>query len=753
MYLKELSINGFKSFAKKSELAFSAPITAIVGPNGSGKSNVAESFRFVLGEQSVKSMRGKRGEDLIWGGSPQVARGNRASVVVTLDNANRVFPIDFSEITIERVVHRDGQNEYILNGSQVRLKDIQELLASANIGSTGHHIISQGEADRVLSAGPKERREMIEDALGLKIYQYKKQEAERKLTKTLDNVAQVESLRREAAPHLKYLEKQIQKIEKSLELQEQLRGTYAAYLKREDVYIAHHHDRLQAERRDPEAKLEEVRQALREAKETLRAAETKGDSGEIIEAQESLHKATEARQQAEREYSKCEGQIALLKRRIDEYERRAKQVEGKAIPYGEMKELVAGLEQQVEKAIARSEVSYLERTLTDIVHRLKLFLERSEGKVDDTTQFDKEEHERLLKELEVLAARVANATEVEKQARATYESVEKARATEATEGREAERAVFRLVGEERDLEAKLERIDRELAVLDRDRMEFKQELQEAVTLLGRGAADYFNFTVKDDSGTEITRESIVNESRDIQRQRRYELEKMKIRLEELGIGATEDVQKEYKEAKERDEFLAHELDDLTQSIAKLRELITELETKLDEQFNEGIEKISAEFGRFFTLMFGGGEATLKRVVTKVEEIDEEEGEENGFIPKTGKDGIELDVKLPNKRVKGLEMLSGGERALTSIALIFAMSQVNPPPFIILDETDAALDEANSRRYGDMIEALAKKSQLILITHNRETMSRAGILYGVTMGADGISKLLSVKLDDAVAVAK
>ena len=121
--------------------------------------------------------------------------------------------------------------------------------------------------------------------------------------------------------------------------------------------------------------------------------------------------------------------------------------------------------------------------------------------------------------------------------------------------------------------------------------------------------------------------------------------------------------------------------------------------------------------------------------------------------KMAKDGIELSVNLPNKRVKGLEMLSGGERALTSIALIFAMSQVNPPPFIILDETDAALDEANSRRYGDMIAALAEKSQLILITHNRETMSRAGVLYGVTMGSDGISKLLSVKLDEAVAVAK
>ncbi|MCA9354958.1 AAA family ATPase, partial [Candidatus Kaiserbacteria bacterium] len=121
MYLKELTINGFKSFAKKSELEFSAAITAIVGPNGSGKSNIAESFRFVLGEQSVKSMRGKKGEDLIWGGSEKISRGNRASVEVVFDNVSRTFALDFDEVKIERIVHRDGQNEYKLNDSTVRL--------------------------------------------------------------------------------------------------------------------------------------------------------------------------------------------------------------------------------------------------------------------------------------------------------------------------------------------------------------------------------------------------------------------------------------------------------------------------------------------------------------------------------------------------------------------------------------------------------------------------------------------------------
>ncbi|MFA6274127.1 MAG: hypothetical protein WC662_03120, partial [Candidatus Paceibacterota bacterium] len=135
---------------------------------------------------------------------------------------------------------------------------------------------------------------------------------------------------------------------------------------------------------------------------------------------------------------------------------------------------------------------------------------------------------------------------------------------------------------------------------------------------------------------------------------------------------------------------------------------------------------------------------------KGEEIEGEESFDDDTPPEQG---IEIAVSLPHKKVKELHALSGGERSLTSIALLFAMSQVNPPPFLVLDETDAALDEANSRKYGDMLEKLSKQSQLIVVTHNRETMSRAGVLYGVTIGSHGDSKLLSVKFDEATAIAK
>src|SRR3989344_2101161 len=255
MYLKSLEAAGFKSFAKKSSLLFGSPISAIVGPNGSGKSNIAEAFRFVLGGQSIKSMRGKRGEDLIFNGSKTVPRANRAAVKLVFDNTKKLLPVDFDEVALERVVYRDGTNEYLINGTKVRLRDIIEVLAGANIGASGHHIISQGEADRILSASIKERRDMIEEALGLKIYEYKKEESEKKLEKTRENITQVELLRKEGAPHLKFLAGQVEKVNRALEMRKDLESRYREYLKREDLYLTTTKEKLRQEKQEPEREL------------------------------------------------------------------------------------------------------------------------------------------------------------------------------------------------------------------------------------------------------------------------------------------------------------------------------------------------------------------------------------------------------------------------------------------------------------------------------------------------------------------
>lgn len=762
MYLKELTINGFKSFARKSELEFNTPITAIVGPNGSGKSNVAEAFRFVLGEQSIKSMRGKRGEDLIFNGSVSISRSNRASVAIKLlnpaKNGTRVFPLDFDEIIVERAVNRDGTNEYAINGSKTRLKDVQELLASANIGPTGHHIISQGEADRILTASPKERREMIEDALGLKVFQFKKAESERKLKKTRENIAQVESLRREVAPHLKFLERQIKKIERSLALQEELKGVYAEYLKREDTYIAFHHDRFTKEREAPIARREELNALLIEAKNKLKAREKDDTRDALVALEKKISEARHKRQESVRLVGQLEGQILFLKRQITEKQKKRDAEEDTPIPRVEVKKVAEFIEHTASQALTSGDGKTIARAVNDIVHAVKVLLTHTFKGEDDGLRGLESELATLEKEREHIEKEAEHIhTEEEKLGR-EYDDIKKTVESEHAESREAEREIFAIMNEQREVEKTIDTIDRELTMLERDRQEFKSELQEAVSLLGRSAGMYFDHLVLDTEGRPVETDLLVSEDRTLQRNRKHELERMKIRLEELGVGSNDDVVKEYNEVRERDEFLVHEITDLTDSVAKLEALITELTNDLNEQFVSGIEKIGTEFNNFFILMFGGGGAELLRVKPKVakKDVDEDNSEIRALeedVEEESEEGIEIDVKLPNKKVRGLDMLSGGERALTSIALIFAMSQVNPPLFVILDETDAALDEANSRRYGDMISALAEKSQLILITHNRETMGRAGVLYGVTMAGDGVSKLLSVKFDEAVAVAK
>src|SRR6185437_3949120 len=332
------------------------------------------------------------------------------------------------------------------------------------------------------------------------------------------------------------------------------------------------------------------------------------------------------------------------------------------------------------------------------------------------------------------------ASEEQERARMALERAREALAAHDEAGREIRRRILNLAQEKAHAEGEVARLAGRLRELELLAADLDQSKAESVAVAGIAVVSYGALT------------SLPHEERKVQEDRKKSVERLKIRLEEAG-GTGEDIRTEYKEVSEREMFLARELDDLAKSAAGLRSLIDELDQELAKNFADGLAKVNAAFGEYFALMFGGGGARL--TLETPEESEVEEGEESyDAIPREAlRPGIEIGVNLPQKRIQSLMQLSGGERALNSLALIFAMSQVNPPPFLILDETDAALDEANSRRYGDMIETLAKQSQLIVITHNRETMSRAGVLYGITMGSDGASKLLSVKFEEALAVAK
>lgn len=759
MYLKSIELTGFKSFAKKEVLSFTSPISGIVGPNGSGKSNIAEGFRFVLGEQSMKSMRGKRGEDLIFNGSPSAARANRASTKVTFDNNDRFLDVDFDEVTIERTVHRDGVNQYAINGSNVRLKDVIELLAKANIGATGHHIISQGEADRILNASIKERREIIEDALGLKVFQYKKQESERKLAKTEDNIAQVNSLRKEIAPHLRFLERQVKKVEKALSMRDELKVLYGEYLKREQTYVEHHAKKVKAEKAPLLETRTKLQEELERAKAVLEGSQKADEKGaEIVTLEQNIAEVRTQKDVLGRDLGRVEGQISFEERRVKREAEKAEDSGDKLIKLSD----VESLKEHIDKTVGEvgEDIGALKQALQTIKSTIRDFIQKQRQSNFSGEGLSNEELKELKEEKEKLDKEFAAIVEKEKTLNEKYEALRKEIEADKDESREAEREVFRIMQEQTKIESKLAGATAFEDRINRDREELERELTEAGILIGTDAAKYKEVQIMNEQGAAMSAEEILKESREKQENRRREIEKIKIRLEDVGGGSADEIMTEYKEVRERDEFFERELADLAKSSEALRELISELEEKLDAKFKEGITKINGAFQEFFALLFDGGTASLglireEKKKKKTSDLDlelsnEETPEE---AEEAGQEGIEVKVNLPRKKIRGLDMLSGGERALTSIALLFAMSQVNPPPFIILDETDAALDEANSRKYGDMIVNLSKKSQLILITHNRETMSRAGILYGVTMGGDGISKILSVQFEEAIMVAK
>lgn len=739
MRLKHIEISGFKSFAKKSTLSFTAPVTAVVGPNGSGKSNVVEAFRFVLGEQSMKSMRGKSGADLIFRGSSGTAKLSRAAVSITFDNSDKVFafqgdssntPVLFDTITFTRELYADGTSKYLLNGTEIRLKQMVELLSSVHIGGSSHHIISQGEADSVLRASPRDRRGILEEALGLKVYHYRIKESEAKLVKSTETLKEVQSLRRELAPHLSFLKKQVEKIEKGRSLRTELEGLMLSYLSSESAHLHVEDEHLRSAMKLLRDKKNTLENELANLPDT--ATHTDTTTPELLKEKHTLEEIQNERRSLESRIGRLEGMI--------EVERRLSTVQSGPITFSEEEyhALLGDIEEvirTIREAKSMEGVEQGVRRLEPIITRLKDREPKKNVQAPGALHDIALELEDLQKKLTLLIAREAQSKE-------RIAAIEIAREQERAQKEEQHSKRYELRADLTNTNADLSIIESKHSVFLERKALYDSELKEAAFLFG----SQFLHTLKETKG--MPELDLVDIKRTIDR--------LKIRLDEhTGIG--QEVVGKYESTLQRDAFLSREVADIEGSIRNLETLIIDLKKVLDEKFTGGVTVINERFSEFFKTMFGGGSAFLEVTVEKKkkrksdEDFDEEsyQEEDERFMER----GIEVHVNLPEKKVKELTMLSGGERSLVSIALLFAISQVNPPPFLVLDETDAALDEANSRRYGDMIERLSAYSQLIVVTHNRETMSRAQVLYGVTLGADGGSKLLSIKFDEAVKVAK
>jgi len=749
MYLKELEINGFKSFAKKSDLLFTTSISGIVGPNGSGKSNVAEAFRFVLGEQSIKNMRGKKGEDLIFTGA--AGRSQRGSVKVVFDNSSKTLDIDYKEVAIQRIVSRDGSNEYLINGSKVRAKDIAELLSAANIGASGHHIISQGEADKILSINPKERKGVIEEALGLKAFTLKKQEAERKLSRTDGNLKEVLAEQRSVAPRINYLKREVDKIEKARSMKEELRSLYKIYFPtKKELVQKKAVETKEIEQLDSQITVinNEVAQLQQKLSSVTTASGVEEKTQELVVVEKKLQELKGIKAEKEREIGKTDARIEIATEEKKRYEIYLQQQEEHS-SLESLSSAVHDIWMKWARELMENETLSPERTerwSSLLVPYEKLSEDQKEtyrtrsreitAVLDEDQsvripEFDEGKLARLTQEKEELQKAITKLAAEEQSLEQKRDELDDVRDSSETVGQKVQIEILTIEKSKSELLGKLNTHRMRAQQLDSQLAAFNTEEAAARGLFGQEVESFFENPLQEESPEMNVKEKIT---------------RLKVLLENGNLGSSGEITEEYNKLVEHKQFIDDQVQDLRDTQDSLQELIQELADQIDIKFREGLEKINSAFAKFFQTLFSGGRAEI--FVTDIPIRKEHEDD-----PQEYEVGVDLSVSLPNKKIRGMSMLSGGERSLTSIALLFAMSSVTPPPFIILDETDAALDEANSKRYGDMIELLSKESQLILITHNRETMSRAGILYGVTMGTDGASRLLSISLEQGEQFAK
>jgi chromosome segregation protein len=312
LYLKKIEIQGFKSFADKISLEFKSGITSIVGPNGSGKSNIADAVRWVLGEQSAKTLRGTKMEDVIFAGTEHRKPLGFAEVSLTIDNSDNSLPVEYSEVTVMRRVFRSGESEYFINKTSCRLKDIHELFVDTGIGKDGYSVIGQGKVDEILSAKSEDRRHIFEEASGIMKYKLRKLEAEKKLELTKQNLLRINDIINELEIQLEPLRQQSETARSFLNLREELKEIEV------NVYIENitkFRDRLKEFEKDYETIRENI------SNENVRLENTTNTNKEKNELLKSLEeKLEQSRQQfysIDGNLEKCNSEINLNNERIN----------------------------------------------------------------------------------------------------------------------------------------------------------------------------------------------------------------------------------------------------------------------------------------------------------------------------------------------------------------------------------------------------------------------------------------------------
>jgi chromosome segregation ATPase len=760
MYLRSIEMKGFKSFPGRTKLEFSPGVSVIVGPNGSGKSNITDAVLWALGEQSPGAIRGASMQDVISAGGQGVGQRRAAEVEVVIDNSEGRAATELSEIAIQRSLDRSGDGGYRLNGARCRLVDVVEVLSDTNLGREMHSVISQGRVESIIHSKPRERRLLVEEAAGLGKHRKRRRRAELKLRAARDNLDRALDLEREARARLRPLKRQAQAAELGARIEREeleLRGKIVAEELRfgKDRALAAEKAAEQArgKRAAVEKRLTEVSERRRAAEERFAARDRertqawglltklRGEQQRIaVRAASFPDRETELEAALEAlraefgpltlDLGTTEGAPAERARKLDE----------------ELGEIDAGLAGAGEGlARARSDDSAeaeREAALGEIqagAERAVRHARRAEGLLGERHR-------------EALRTRVAAGEELLDDVRSAAAAVA---AAEAAIRARVERIEAKVVGEKGDGDAIAEemrecsRQESELQVEMKTASDELTEAQVEAAHLGdrRAEAAKELASIAERLGEEVApaADALSDEERSEIDRRLQRLERRRAQIGPVNPLA----EQEYEEAREHVESLQTQREDTERGMHELEALIRDIDREIERAFEQTFEATAKNFEEMVEHLFPGGRGRLRRVslrpVRDVEEAEAEQGEEESEEEEREELGVEIEVTPAGKSTRKLSLLSGGEKSLVALAFVFAVFLARPCPFYILDEVEAALDDANIDRFLQLIRRFSDRAQFVIVTHQKRTMDAADVLYGVTMGGDGVTKVVSRRL--------
>jgi chromosome segregation ATPase len=780
MHLSSITIKGFKSFPERTRLVFSPGVSVIVGPNGCGKSNITDAVLWALGEQSPLAVRGSSMQDMIFAGGEASAPRRFAEVEVVLDNGDGAGG-EFSEISIRRRLDRNGEGEYRLNGARCRLVDVIETLADANLGREMHSVISQGRVEEIVNSKPRERRLLVEEAAGLGKHRKRRRRAQLKLERTQDNLDRALDVEREARSRLRPLKRQAQAADIHARLERESAELRGRLLASEICAQAGELDaaeraaaKAREDRRRTEAELAKVNRRRTEIEERLAERDrVRTATWGRLTAMRSAHERLSVRAEA----------LAARRREVRaalDRERRTLGALADEAPPSEGDPVAAGINRidaalaHAGQALDRARKAAGDPERATSIARVRESAQRAAGAARRVEELlgTRRQHS--------LQSRIARAGECLEALDALLTGTAEARDAVAERSAVLERRTL-AAGDAEDTTAQLRACSRAEAELQAG----LHATVDAVTDAEVGAAHLRDR--RDEATAELNRiakqlgrkiepaaESLAEDEREeIDRK----LERLARRREALGP-VNPLAEQEYAEALEHVTRLEEQRADLEAALSELEGLISDTDRKIKAAFEETFEATQRNFEELIEHLFPGGRGRLRLVRERAprlilggaEQEDahpasaESGAEEESPSRRRGQgmfahqsaespadweqpagNGIEIEVTPAGKATRRLSLLSGGEKALLALAFVFAVFLARPSPFYILDEVEAALDDANIDRFLQLVRRFADRAQFVIVTHQKRTMDAADVLYGVSMGEGGVTKVVSRRL--------